>query len=125
MIELVSALSAAELFAALAHESRLQAFRLLVRAGSDGLCAGQLARRLGLSPTAASFHFNRMRQAGLVQRRRSGAQIFYVAQFSLMRKLRDFLDQQCCADDPAGCTPQCARQEAMEVSDDSEQAFPD
>jgi len=62
MSEMLSSLAAVEVLAALAHEARLEAFRILVRAGPDGLAAGQLAARLGLGATPASFHFNRPRQ---------------------------------------------------------------
>jgi DNA-binding transcriptional ArsR family regulator len=96
-----------EILAALAHEARLGAFRILVRAGPEGLAAGQLAKCIGLGATAASFHFNRLRQAGLVQRRRAGSQIIYSANFKLIRELRDFLDTECCAETSAGCGPEC------------------
>lgn len=100
--------SAIEIFAALAHASRLQAFRLLVRAGPAGLPAGQVAAQLGLGATAASFHLNRMRQAGLIRCRRDGARLFYSADFETMRLLRDYLDAECCADAETGCGPGCA-----------------
>lgn len=100
--------TATEVFSALSHESRLQAFRLLVRAGPDGLPAGQLAVQLGLGATAASFHLNRMRQAGLIRRRRDGARLFYSADFEKVRQLRDYLDAECCADAASDCGPGCA-----------------
>jgi len=93
--------------AALAHESRLAAFRLLVRAGPDGMAAGQLAARLGLGATAVSFHLNRLREAGLVARRRDGAQQIYSADFAALRQVRDFLDTECCAESADGCSPVC------------------
>ena len=99
---------AAEVFASLAHEFRLRALRLLVRAGPDGLPAGQLAAQLGLGATAASFHLNKMRQAGLVQRRRDGARLLYSANFERVRMLRDFLDAECCVDAASDCGPNCA-----------------
>jgi DNA-binding transcriptional ArsR family regulator len=105
---MIEALRATELFAALAHKTRLEAFRILVRAGPDGVCAGTLARQIGLSPTAASFHFNRMRQSGLVHRHRAGQQLIYTAEFGLMKELIQFLDAECCADTATGCGPQCA-----------------
>ncbi len=106
---------AVEILAALAHEARLGAFCFLVRAGPDGLTAGQLATRIGLSPTAASFHFNRLRQAGLVHRRRIGSQLIYSANFKLMRELRGFLDTECCAETSAGCGPECTRPNEAEI----------
>lgn len=99
--------TAVELLAALAHEARLEAFRVLVRAGPDGLSAGALAERLDLKPTAASFHLARLRQVGLVRRRRAGQQLIYAANFEAMRELRAFLDAECCAEASSGCGPEC------------------
>lgn len=99
--------TAVELLAALAHEARLEAFRALVRAGPDGLSAGALAERLDLRPTAASFHLGRLRQVGLVRRRRAGQQLIYAANFEAMHALRAFLDAECCAELPDGCGPEC------------------
>jgi len=109
---MIEILPAVEILAALAHEARLGAFRILVRVGPDGLAAGQLAKRIGISPTAASFHFNHLRQAGLVQRHRVGSQLFYSANFKLMRELREFLDTECCADTSAECGPECTGESA-------------
>jgi len=104
-----------DILAALAHEARLGAFRYLVRAGPNGLTAGQLATRIGLSPTAASFHFNRLRQAGLVRRSRVGSQLIYSANFKLMRELRGFLDTECCAETAAGCGPECVHPNVSKI----------
>ena len=98
---------AVEVLAALAHEVRLGMIRILVRVGPDGLSAGQLAKRVGISPTAASFHFNHLRTVGLVQRHRVGSQLVYSANFRMVRELRDFLDMECCAEDLTGCAPEC------------------
>ncbi len=105
-----------EILAALAHETRLEAFRRLVRAGPSGLPAGRLADDLGLGATALSFHLNRMRQAGLVRRRRAGAQSIYSANFSLMGELRSFLDAACCADVRDGCGPDCGAAEPAQAT---------
>lgn len=104
MIEMIAAV---DIFTALAHEKRLAAFQILVRVGPAGLAAGRLAKELGLGATAASFHLSRMLQSGLVTRRRSGAQLIYSANFDLMNELRGFLDAQCCADLPTGCSAGC------------------
>jgi len=97
---------AVELLAALAHAARLEAFRALVRAGPDSLSAGALAHRLELR-AAASFHLGRLRQVGLVRRRRAGRQLIYTANFEAMRGLRAFLDAECCAEASDGCGPEC------------------
>jgi DNA-binding transcriptional ArsR family regulator len=104
MIELSSAVS---LLTALAYEARLDVFRLLVKAGREGIRAGEIGRRLSIAPTALSFHLNRLREAGLVSARRDGRRIVYAADFDSMRNLVGFLTEHCCAESPAGCTDAC------------------
>ncbi len=91
---------------ALAHEHRLAAFRMLVQAGPDGLNAGAIAARLGMSPAATSFHLKDLVRAGLIQPRHEGRQIFYSARFDTMNGLVDYLTENCCGGDP--CAPVCA-----------------
>ena len=67
--------------AALAQENRLDVFRLLVEAGPDGMAAGQVAERLDLAPNTLTFHFDRLRVAGLVTVRRDGRSMIYAARF--------------------------------------------
>jgi ArsR family transcriptional regulator, arsenate/arsenite/antimonite-responsive transcriptional repressor len=99
-MEKIEALAA---LAALAQDNRLDVFRLLVQAGPDGLPAGQVAAALGLPPNTLSFHFDRLRQAGLVTVRRAGRSMIYAAQFPTMRALVDFLTKNCCAAVGAEC----------------------
>ena len=82
--------------AALAHGTRLQVFRLLVRAGPDGLAAGAVAERLGLPAATLSFHMSHLSRASLVRARREGRSIRYAADFVGMRALIDFLFEDCC-----------------------------
>jgi ArsR family transcriptional regulator, arsenate/arsenite/antimonite-responsive transcriptional repressor len=82
--------------AALAQENRLDVFRLLVQAGPDGLAAGEVARRVGLPPNTLSFHFDRLRQAGLVTVRRAGRSMIYAARYDAMRSLLGYLSDNCC-----------------------------
>lgn len=89
--------------AALAQESRLEAFRQLVQAGPDGLAAGELAERLGISPPALSFHLRGLAQAGLVRSRQRGRFVFYFAAYNTMQSLLDFLTENCCAG--SACAP--------------------
>ncbi|MGH8129645.1 MAG: ArsR/SmtB family transcription factor [Steroidobacteraceae bacterium] len=89
--------------AALAQESRLEAFRQLVQAGPAGLAAGELAERLGISPPALSFHLRGLAQAGLVRSRQDGRFVYYSAAYEAMQSLVDFLTENCCAG--ASCTP--------------------
>lgn len=82
---------------ALAHPTRLEAFRILVRAGEPGVAAGELAGLLGTPASTLSSHLARLDHAGLVRARRAGRHILYHADFATMRALIDFLTRDCCA----------------------------
>ena len=82
--------------AALAQENRLDVFRLLVEAGPEGLAAGDVAAKLGLAPNTLTFHFDRLRVAGLVTVRRQGRSMIYAAQFERMNALIGYLTENCC-----------------------------
>ncbi len=88
---------------ALAQESRLSVFRLLVEAGPDGLPAGEIGSRLGLAPATLSFHLAQIERAGLVTARRRGRSIIYAANFPQMRALMSFLSENCCGGDMSAC----------------------
>jgi ArsR family transcriptional regulator len=83
--------------AALAQDNRLDVFRLLVQAGPDGLAAGAVAAKLDLAPNTLSFHFDRLKTAGLVTCRRDGRSLIYAARFETMRTLLGYLTENCCA----------------------------
>jgi DNA-binding transcriptional ArsR family regulator len=89
--------------AALAQDNRLDVFRLLVQAGPGGLSAGAIAEALGLAPNTLTFHFDRLRMAGLVAVRRDGRSMIYAAQFDRMNALVAFLTENCCGGAP--CVP--------------------
>ncbi len=89
--------------AALAQDSRLDVFRLLVQAGPDGMPAGAVATALDLAPNTLTFHFDRLRTAGLVTVRRDGRSMIYAAQFDKMNSLLGFLTENCCSG--ARCSP--------------------
>ena len=91
--------------AALAQENRLDVFRLLVEAGPDGMPAGDVARALDLAPNTLTFHFDRLRVAGLVTVRRDGRSMIYAAQFDTMNQLLGYLTDQCCGGQPEKCAP--------------------
>lgn len=85
---------------ALAQEHRLDAFRLLVQAGEDGMAAGALADRLGVAPSSMSFHLAQLATAGLVNQRREGRSIIYAADYRAMNALMDYLTDNCCSGAP-------------------------
>lgn len=94
--------------AALAQDNRLDVFRLLVQAGPDGLSAGRIAEALDLAPNTLTFHFDRLRHAGLVSVRREGRAMIYAARFETMNDLLGYLTENCCAGAPAECAaPAC------------------
>ena len=95
--------SAVQSLAALAQESRLEVFRLLVQAGPEGLPAGEIAGRLGIPSSTLSFHVKALAQAGLVESRQDGRFIFYSADFAAMNDLLAFLGENCCGG--RSCTP--------------------
>src|SRR6478672_12487779 len=90
--------------AALAEENRWDVVRLLVQAGPDGMAAGVVASALKLAPNTLTFHFDRLRDAGLVKVQRQGRSMIYAAQFEVMNELLGFLTENCCQ----GATEKCA-----------------
>jgi DNA-binding transcriptional ArsR family regulator len=102
---------------ALAQETRLKLFRLLVVAGPGGLTPSQMAQTLEVAPTALSFHLKELSHAGLVNTEREGRHIIYRAEFDTMSSLLAFLTAECCqgqpclasasapAPAPAACSP--------------------
>ena len=82
--------------AALAQESRLATFRLLVQAGPDGLAASRIAEDLGLAPSSLSFHLKELTHAGLIGARQAGRFVIYSANFDTMNGLIAFLTDNCC-----------------------------
>jgi ArsR family transcriptional regulator, arsenate/arsenite/antimonite-responsive transcriptional repressor len=91
--------------AALAQDNRLDVYRLLVQAGPDGMAAGAVAEALDLAPNTLTFHFDRLRAAGLVTVRRDGRSMIYAAQFDAMNALLGYLTDNCCQGAPAACAP--------------------
>jgi ArsR family transcriptional regulator len=91
---------------ALAHETRLELFRLLVQRGPDGLSAGVIAQALGLAPSSLTFHLQQLTHAGLITQRRVGRQLFYAADFATMNGLVGYLTENCCGG-VVPCGPVC------------------
>jgi DNA-binding transcriptional ArsR family regulator len=112
----MESLDAVAALSALAQESRLQVFRMLVQAGPEGLPAGQIAERLKLASPTLSFHLAQLKHAGLVQATRDGRSLIYAADYDGMNALMGFLTENCCAGDAAGCgVPVCDPQSARIV----------
>ena len=89
--------------AALAHDVRLKAFRLLVKAGPSGLPSGDIAGALGVPPTGMSFHLATLERSGLLAARRAGRRVFYAVHYETMRQLLAFLSEDCCGGRPELC----------------------
>ena len=89
---------AVESLGALAHEHRLAIYRLLIRNGPDGLPAGAVGSRVGLTPSSLTFHLQALKRAG--------RQLFYSADFSAMNDLVGYLTDECCVES-AACAPGC------------------
>lgn len=97
--------SAVEALAALAQGSRLEVFRLLVQVGPEGLAAGALGERLGITPATLSFHLKVLFHAKLVKSRTEGRFVIYSANFAEMDNLISYLTEHCCAGDATQCAP--------------------
>lgn len=96
---------AVQKLAALAQDRRLQAFRVLVQSGENGLPAGDVARALGVPHNTMSSHLGILENAGLIGSRREGRSVIYGARFEGARSLLAFLMQDCCRGLPEICSP--------------------
>ena len=97
--------SAVTALSALAHEGRLEVFRLLVKAGPEGLAAGEIARATGVLPNTLSSNLAILSAAGLAASRREGRSIVYAAAYGPMRELLAFLVEDCCGGNASICRP--------------------
>jgi ArsR family transcriptional regulator, arsenate/arsenite/antimonite-responsive transcriptional repressor len=91
---------------ALAHDTRLEVFRLLVQRGPDGLSAGVIAERLGIPPSSLTFHLQQLSHAGLITQRRLSRQLIYATDFGAMNEVMGYLTANCCGGG-AACAPAC------------------
>jgi ArsR family transcriptional regulator len=92
---------------ALAQESRLAVFRLLVRRGPEGFTPSVIAEKLGIPAPTLSFHLKELQNAGLVAVRREGRFLFYSTRFDRMKDLVGFLTDECCSQADAACDSDC------------------
>lgn len=95
--------SAVVALAALAQETRLSIFRMLVEAGPQGLAAGHISEALAVPPANLSFHLKELARAGLTSSRQDGRFIYYSTDFALMAALMSFLTKNCCQGMPQEC----------------------
>lgn len=89
--------------AALAQETRLSIYRVLVEAGPEGMSAGRIGETLDVPPATLSFHLKELSRAGLVSSRPEGRYIYYAADFPHMAALMSYLTQNCCRGMPQEC----------------------
>jgi DNA-binding transcriptional ArsR family regulator len=96
---------AVQKLSALAQDGRLAVFRLLVKAGSGGMAAGDIARKLRTQPNTMSAQLLLLSNAGLIRARRDGRSIIYAVNFDAMSSLLVFLTEDCCGGRPEICAP--------------------
>lgn len=101
----MNALSATLRLSALAQESRLAVFRLLMKAGPEGVAAGDIARAVKVAPNTLSAQLNILSEAGLVAARRQGRSMIYAVDYTAMTALLVYLMDDCCQGRPEICLP--------------------
>jgi DNA-binding transcriptional ArsR family regulator len=112
----VSAIAA---LGALAQETRLALFRLLVTSGPAGLAAGAIGERLGVPPSSLSFHLQELVHAGLITQRRLSRNLIYSAEYGRMNELLLYLTENCCGRGEA-CAPACDPADAFATGESDE-----
>ena len=103
---------------ALAQETRLDLFRLLVTVGPEGLAAGVIADRLGVLPASLTFHLNQLVHAGLITQRRLSRHLYYAAEYGAMTDLLGYLTENCCGRGTS-CVPICEPGDAFNTAENS------
>ena len=106
-------------FGAMSQETRLRIVRLLVRAGPEGVPAGIVGEKVGVSASNVSFHLKELERGGLVAARRESRSIVYTADYEALRGLLRFLMEDCCAGNPQICGPARARRAKSPVEAES------
>ena len=100
--------------AALAQESRLALFRLLVQCGPEGMAATKLSNSLGVPPSSMSFHLKELSHAELISVRRDGRSLIYSANFAVMNQLIGFLTENCCGGNVCSPVGACCPTEELQ-----------
>ncbi|HZB94072.1 MAG TPA: metalloregulator ArsR/SmtB family transcription factor [Stellaceae bacterium] len=108
---------------ALAQETRLELFRMLVERGPAGLSAGVLAERLKVPPSSLSFHLRALQHAGLITQRRVSRQMIYAADFGSMNAVIQYLTENCCGAQGV-CAPACDPGAALAAGEARDEAAP-
>ena len=103
---------------ALAQETRLELFRLLVTCGPAGLPAGVIAEKIGVVPSSLSFHLQQLAHAGLITQRRLSRQLIYSAEYGTMNELMAYLTENCCG--RGACVPLCNPADAFAKGENDE-----
>ena len=107
--------SAIRALGALAHDSRLAIYRLLVQAGQEGLAVGAIGEKLNIPAATLTFHLSSLRHAGLVAERRDGRTVYQAADYTAMNALIGYLSENCCQGADCGI-PACAPASAKKPS---------
>jgi ArsR family transcriptional regulator, arsenate/arsenite/antimonite-responsive transcriptional repressor len=102
---------------ALAQDTRLEIFRLLVRTGPEGVSAGAIADRCSLPAPTLSFHLAQLKHAGLITCRRDGRSLIYSANYRAMTALMEYLTENCCGGRPEICAPAACQPGAADSID--------
>jgi len=98
---------AVEALGALAHEYRLEIYRLLLEQGPRGLAAGAIGDAVGLAPSSLTFHLQNLHRAGLIVQRRESRSLIYSVDFDAMNGLVGYLTENCCAGSGESCASAC------------------
>jgi len=100
---------------ALAQESRLDIFRVLVAEGVAGIPAGAIGEKLGIANATLSFHLQQLKHAGLLTYQRRGTQIIYAADYAMMNALLQYLTENCCQGEPCQANTCCTENQHLET----------
>ena len=87
----------------LAQETRLKAFKVMVKAGLDGITSGEIGKKIGVAQNTTSFHLSHLENSGLIKSRKEGRYVIYSADFKVVESLMKYLLESCCFDSKNKC----------------------